>query len=263
MNKKDDNYNKKVLMLAVYAGEIMMKNGAEIYRVEDTIVRICTACGIKVTEVFCTPTGIFISIDPGEDDLGAQTYIKRMRGLTTDMAKISLVNDFSRQFTSDDTSVEEAMEILRKIDRKRPYHTQLRIMAAGLVALCFCVVFGGEFPDALIACIAGGASYTISAYLSRYEINYFIHGFLCCAAASIIALACCEFVPNTSYGPIIIGTLMIYVPGVAITNSIRDFLSGDMLSGLARMAEAVITAASLAAGAGIVIQVWTMMGGGV
>ncbi|MBQ0079480.1 MAG: threonine/serine exporter family protein [Eubacterium sp.] len=259
----DSNYNKKVLMLAVYAGEIMMKNGAEIYRVEDTIVRMCSACGIKSTEVFSTPTGIFISIDPGDDSQEAQTYIKRMRGLTTDMGKISLVNNFSRRFTSDDTSVEEAMAILRKIDGKRTYHTQIRIMAAALVAMCFCVIFGGGFPDALIACVAGGASYTISAYLSKYEINYFIHGFLCCAAASIIALLLCGVVPNTSYQPIIIGTLMIYVPGVAITNSIRDFLSGDMLSGLARMADAVITAASLAAGAGIVIQIWTMTGGGI
>ena len=44
-------------MLAIRAGTIMMKSGAEIYRVEDTIERICKACGIEYVNVFATPTG--------------------------------------------------------------------------------------------------------------------------------------------------------------------------------------------------------------
>ena len=54
---------------------------------------------------------------------------------------------------------------------------------------------------------------------------------------------------------------MLFVPGVAITNSIRDFLSGDMLAGLTRMVEAFLTAVSLAAGAGLVLKLWVMIGG--
>ncbi|MFQ7474032.1 MAG: threonine/serine exporter family protein, partial [Anaerovoracaceae bacterium] len=64
-----------------------------------------------------------------------------------------------------------------------------------------------------------------------------------------------------SYEPIIIGSIMLFVPGVAITNSIRDFLSGDMLSGIARMTEAVLTAVSLAAGAGVMLKLWGVIGG--
>ena len=73
-------FQKKVLILALYAGEIMMKSGAEIYRVEDTIQRICKACGINYVEVFATPTGIFLSLDKGGDDDDTLTYIKRIQG---------------------------------------------------------------------------------------------------------------------------------------------------------------------------------------
>ena len=59
----------------------------------------------------------------------------------------------------------------------------------------------------------------------------------------------------------VMGCIMLFVPGVAITNSIRDFLSGDMLSGLARLTEAFLIGISLAAGAGVVIKLWTMTGG--
>ena len=54
---------------------------------------------------------------------------------------------------------------------------------------------------------------------------------------------------------------MLFVPGVALTNSIRDFLSGDMLSGVSRLVEALLTAVSLAAGAGVVLKLWDLMGG--
>ena len=81
-------YQKKILILAIYAGEIMMKNGAEIYRVEDTITRICKACGINYIEVFATPSGIFVSLDKGGDENDTQTYIKRIKGTGTDLNKI-------------------------------------------------------------------------------------------------------------------------------------------------------------------------------
>ena len=101
----------------------------------------------------------------------------------------------------------------------------------------------------------------MSGFLSRYSINYFIRGLCCCAAAAFLALLASAVIPGADYSAIIIGTLMIFVPGVAITNSIRDFLSGDMLSGLARATEAFIIAISLAVGAGMVLTLWYSVGG--
>ena len=236
-------YQKKILILAIYAGEIMMKNGAEIYRVEDTITRICKACGINYIEVFATPSGIFVSLDKGGDENDTQTYIKRIKGTGTDLNKISMINEFSREFTTTDLSVEAGMKILKKIDNQKSYPAGLRLL-------------GAAFP-------AGMICYAFSRFLARYETNFFIQGFCCCMLSAFIAVFASATIPNASYEPIISGVLMIFGPGVAITNSIRDFLSGDMLSGLARMTEAVLTAISLAAGAGVVLKLWSYMGGAV
>ncbi|MDE8735358.1 threonine/serine exporter family protein, partial [Eubacteriales bacterium DFI.9.88] len=97
--------------------------------------------------------------------------------------------------------------------------------------------------------------------LKRFSINYFIRGFCCCAVSAAIALTAAAFIPGTNSNTIIIGTLMIFVPGVAITNSIRDFLSGDMLSGLARATEAALIAISLAAGASVIMKIWNSVFG--
>ena len=257
----DKARKKSILLLAVRAGEIMMKSGAEISRVEDTIVRICKACDIDNVEVFAMPTGIFVTLDNDVSGDSVSTYIRRIRSSETDLHKISMVNQFSREFTTTDLSIEAGMQRLDEIERAKRYHFLVRLLGASLCAACFAVLFGGNSVDFVCAFFTGMACYTLSRLLEKYEINFFIRGMFCCALAAFIALTIAASFPAAGYQPIISGTIMLFVPGVAITNSIRDFLSGDMLAGLTRMVEAVLTAVSLAAGAGIIIKLWSLLGG--
>ncbi len=252
---------KRILILAVRAGEIMMKAGAEIYRVEDTIERICKACGMDHVDVFAMPTGIFVTVDKGFEADDTYTYIRRIKSSETDLNKISRVNDFSRTFTTTDMSVEEGLDMLDEIEKEKKYPIAVRVIGASLAASCFSVLFGGNAMDFIIAFLIGAVCYAFSRILSHADVNFFIHGLCCCAMAAFFALVAAASIPGAHYGMIIAGCLMLFVPGVAITNSIRDFLSGDMVSGLGRMAEAFLTAVSLAAGAGIVIKLWDMLGG--
>lgn len=256
-----DIFQKKVLMLACYAGEIMMKNGAEIYRVEDTITRICRACHMDNIEVFATSMGIFVSLDKGGKDDDPLTYLKRIKGIDTNLEKISMINHFSREFTTTDLSVEDGMKMLDEINMSKSYPYLARLLGAAFISSFFCLIFGGSVMDFLSAFITGIIAYMFSGFLQKYETNFFIRGFCSCALATFIAILISSSVPNTSYEPIIIGSIMIFVPGVAITNSIRDFLSGDMLSGIARMTEALLTAVALAAGTGVILNLWSVIGG--
>jgi len=250
---------KRVLILAVRAAEIMMKSGAEIYRVEDTIMRICRACKIPYVEVFATPTGVFVTIGSGGENGDVETYVKRIHGFDTDLTKISKINDFSRVFTNTDLSVEDGMKQLQAIDQGALYPLPVRLLGAALISAFFCSIYSGGILDSLCALVTGVAAYSLSYLLSKYEINLFMKGMCCCALTTAIALAATTLGLPIDFSSIAIGSLMLFVPGVPITNSIRDFLSGDMLSGLARLMEAVLIAVSLAAGAGIVIKIWAII----
>ncbi len=254
-------FQKRILILAVRAGEIMMKSGAEIYRVEDTITRICKAGNISYVDVFATPTGIFVTMDEGSRDSEVFTYVRRIKNSKTDLTKISDVNRFSREFTTTDLSVDEGMNILTEIEKKPSYPLWLQIAGAAIIASFFCGLLGGSPKDFIAAFVIGAFSYSLSLLLNLAELNFFIRGFCCCFFATFLALLAAALGLAPSYGDTIIGVMMIFVPGVAITNSMRDFLSGDMVSGLARTAEAVIIAFSLATGAGLMLKLWTMMGG--
>ncbi|MFV0517377.1 MAG: threonine/serine exporter family protein [Aminipila sp.] len=251
---------KKILILALFAGEIMMKSGAEIYRVEDTITRICKACNIPYVEVFVTPTGIFLSLDKGEDS-EMFTFIKRIKGTGTDLGKISMTNQFSRDFVNTDLSIEEGMERLKQISQTKLYNIWLRVLGAACACSFFCKMFNGDWKDFACAFIVGACSYVLSVGFDKIETNYFIKGFFCTAFAALMALVCSSTGLGSSSGPITIGALMLFVPGVAITNAIRDFLAGDMLSGVARAVEAFFVAISLATGAGVMLRLWVTLGG--
>lgn len=252
---------KKVLILALHAGELMMKSGAEIYRVEDTITRICKACRIPYVEVFAAPTGIFLSLDEGSEDSDMHTFIKRIKGTSIDLEKISRINHFSREFTSTDLSIDAGLTILKEIANIKPYPLVIRILGAALVSSFFALIFQGTIKDFFCAFFAGACSYVLSVFLDKLDINLFIRGFCCCAAATFIALGLFSAGLGSNLNSIIIGSIMIFLPGVALTNAVRDTLAGDMLSGASKGIEAVIIAVSIASGVGVAIKIWTILGG--
>ncbi len=258
MNKE---YQKKILILALYAGEIMMKSGAEIYRVEDTIVRICKACKIPYVECFATGTGIFLSLDTGRPDDDMYTFLKRIDSTSIDLWKISEINSFSREFSTTDLSVEKGLELLKKIDAKKTYRLPVKFLGACLIGSSFCLMFGGGIVDCIGALFAVAAAYFLSFIIDKLKFNNFIKIFLSCAFSTSIALLL-NFTGLTSFiGPIIIGSVTIFLPGVAITNSARDLLSGEMLAGIARGTEAIISAVAIASGVGLILQLWQVLGG--
>jgi uncharacterized membrane protein YjjP (DUF1212 family) len=257
-----DTKQKKILLLAVRAGELLMKHGAETYRVEDTIERICKACGVPYVEVFATQTGIFVSIDQGTDESDVFTYVKRISGgNSTDLKKVSEINKFSREFVSTDMTIEEGSERLREIKHIKPLPIAVQLLGAALISAFFCLLFEGGIADSLWAAGIGIASYTLSLVLAKFSLNYFMKGFCCSALACVLSLLVCSPFEGLHYASMLIGVQMIFVPGGAITRCIRDFLAGHMVSGLAKMAEVFIIAISLATGAGIVLALWSSMGG--
>ena len=231
-----NSVQKKVLILALYAGEIMMKSGAEIYRVEDTIVRICKACKIDYVECFATTTGIFVSVDSGKEDSDMHTFIKRIKGTEINLSRISAVNSFSRIFSTTDLSIEKGFEQLKKIDAEPRYGILIRILGAFLVGMFFCPIYRGTILDMPVAGVISVITYLISCGIARLNFNDFIRIFLSSAAAAGMVLAAAAMDVADSISPIVLAATTIFLPGVAITNAARDLLSGDMVSGVARLA---------------------------
>ncbi len=145
--------------------------------------------------------------------------------------------------------------------RRLPFpkdHVQLLSGLCG--AFCFAMMFGGSLRSALAAAGAGAGGQLVSAVVRRHEVP---GGFQKISTAALITLVCillCSAL-HTSASHAIIGALMILTPGIAFTMGIRDFVQGDYLSGTIRMIDALLIAASIAHGHGLVLRLYTVFTG--
>lgn len=253
---------KKVFEFALELGEVMLRNGAETYRVEDTMTRILKVTGCSDTEVFVTPTGIFATLN--NEDMEALSYTKRVDHRTLHLYKVSLTNDLSRHFCRGDYSVDEAREQLDSIKKEASYSPLMVILATIAASWAFTYMFDGTHMDAMCSAIIGSIVGTMVVLLKRLSFSkFFIDLFGGIFIATLGLLLHKGFGLGLHFESIIAGAIMPFVPGVALTNAIYDTIQGNLLSGISRATEAVIIAASLAAGIGGILSGYESILGGI
>jgi uncharacterized membrane protein YjjP (DUF1212 family) len=245
------NEQKQVLLLAMKAGEIMLESGSEVYRVEDTIERICYACKVPYVECLITTTVITVSLGDDEADGEINTIVKRIKSIRTDLERVSRVHAFVRDFTTKNISVEEGFSILRSIEEIPHFKLPVRLIGVMLVSVFFTLMSKGSLIDGAFSILAGTSAYILSLGIGRLKINPFISIFASCFLCASLAFLCYLTGLTSSLSSIIIGGIIVFLPGVAITNAARDLLSGDMLAGIARVVQSSLTSIAIAGGVGV------------
>lgn len=230
--------------VCLLAGRIMLQNGAETYRVEDTMIRMAKAANVTAHS-FVTPTGIIFSVE-GE----MTTRLVRVTERAIDLQKVTEANDVSRAFCNHSISIDEASLRLQTIDRSRhAYNFLIQVLAAGVSSGCFLIMFQGPWVDFLPACVCGGLGFSCSLYFQRFMRIKFVAEFLASFIVGLISLLFSSVGIGRAQDVIIIASLMPLVPGLLITNAIRDLIAGHLVAGTSKGIEALLTA--LAIGGGI------------
>lgn len=251
----------EVLEAAVEAGRIILESGGETYRVEETILRICRAFGIAQADCFVTPTGI---IATAKDETGRDiTLVKSIFTRTVNLDKISCVNDLSRHIANKGTELSEVNKRLREIDSAAGYGAAVTLPASAIGAGIFTLLFGGDLRDAAVALVCGFLIQVMILFQKRIGVNDFFVNVTGGAAAAAVAVAAHRLGLAAHLNVIVIGSIMLLVPGMAILNAIRDTIAGDLLSGVSRAAEAMLIAAAIAVGTGLVMLAGVKLLGGV
>ncbi|WP_191559695.1 threonine/serine exporter family protein [Metabacillus idriensis] len=252
--KIQQNYSYQVMEVCLLAGKIMLISGAETYRIEDTMMRIAASYGVKKSHSYVTPTGIIFSIESNEP---TKTKLIRIMERTTDLDKVANVNSISRKISNGDLNVEEAYDLLKEIeDAPSTYSLLLQVIAASIASGCFMIMFQGQWGDFFPAVLAGGSGFLAVIYFHRLVPIKFFAEFL---AAFIIGLLAYLFVKigfGMEMDKVIIGSVMPLVPGLLITNAVRDLMAGHLISGLSKGAEAFLTAFAIGSGIAVVFSLF-------
>lgn len=229
------------------AGKLLLENGAETNRVEDTMTRLCYAFGASIVDAYATPTLLMISFTLNDQLVH---NIKRVHISETNLSKIDEVNTLSREACSGKITFEQLQKSLDEIKNQKAYSTAFKLCGAAITSFGFALFFGGTVLDALCSLVIGILIQMAVTFFTQIHVSsifkFTLSGFLLTA----LSVFSHHFI-GSGLNVVTISTLMLLVPGLAITNAIKDSVNGDLVSGLARGVESVLTAISIALGSGI------------
>lgn len=248
-----------LLNFAVGVGEVILSSGGETHRVEDTVERILSVQKGRMPETFVTPTGFFASIQGNLS--GTITKFRRISKRATNLEKLTRANSLSRNFVEGKITLQEGFEELEAIEQIKPFPLRTVILSYGVVCFSFALLFNGTIFDALSAFVVGILLGFISQIMSLKKVPPFLVSLFGGVVVAIFTLSFYLLGFGTTYDTVITGSIMPLVPGMALTNSVRDIMNGDFISGAAMLAEALITAVAVAAGVGVVLSIFNMLGG--
>jgi uncharacterized membrane protein YjjP (DUF1212 family) len=248
---------------AVLAGELMLTSGAETYRVEDTISRILRTSEFERCDVFVVTTGITVTL--ADWRVGKNiSMVRRIGDKEINLGRIHFVNEVSREYCNGSISLKEAFHRLRHIQKRKAVYPQYLINICTLAASgFFTLLLGGLWLDGLLAAF-NGLFLVAALYLSgKRKINIFVVNMVFAFFISFATLFVHSlWLPQINIDLVIAGSVMVLLPGVAITNAIRDTLAGDYMSGAARAIEAFVIAMTVGVGMGTGLMLCDAVVGG-
>lgn len=249
-----------VLDAALEAGCILLKNGAEIFRVEETIYRICRYYGVYSCNVFTLTNGIFLTAGNTTEPYFAK--VKHLPVGGSNLGRVAAVNQLSREIEQGKYTIEEVIKKLDEIKKSPEKPNIAKLLAAGFGCGAFCILFQGTAFDCMTAFVAGVSYYVFKLYIEKGNLSKITSNLCGGILITIICLISYRLqFGNHLYG-MIAGSIMPLVPGVPFTNSIRDFADGDYISGAVRMLDAIMVFFSIAIGMGFVFLLYHHVMGG-
>ena len=240
----------KLLTVTLDIGTGLLEIGAEVHRVEDTMNRIAAAYGVCKSDVFVITSGMHATWRL--EDGSTLTETRRVHEKGTDLTLLEQYNDLSRRICRERPSPEEAAALVKQVrDSEAPrlhrYRYVYPLFSMGAAA-SFAVFFGGDLLDGLASGIGGLGVFLLGNLLRKHFDSGLVQTLINSFLTACFCILMCQLGLGHNVDKVMIGTVMLLVPGVSCTTALRDMMAGDTISGLLRLCNALLTAGALACG---------------
>ena len=249
---KDDYDASYILSLVLDIGEEMLTCGAEINRVEDSIYRMLTSYGYRKVNVFAIPEYISVSIVDYTGKIITQS--RRIYKFSNDFYRLEQLNELSRHTCAHKPTVTELFNRLDTMDSVfYAKNTSIIALAYFLGGSCFCMFLGGDLGDGFAAGVVALIFLAMGRFSKVQNMNKIFYTALSALLGGMAAIVLSHIGVGQHVDKIMIGDIMLLIPGMALTTAIRDMLCGDLIAGILRFLESVMVAGAIALGYAIPI----------
>lgn len=227
-------------------GEQMIVCGAEIHRAEDSVKRMCTALGAKSVDIFIITSSIIATVETSDGATYTQT--RRIESTETDIERLHQLNNLSREICNKAMTADEIREELCSIQQTKTYPFWFVCLSCAIIAGAFTLFFGGNLVEAMLSFVIGALVRFVILLTDKTIGNKIFAKCVCSFTATALAFLCLKVGFVADVDKLIIGNIMTLIPGIGLTNALRDLFTGDSIAGMLRSIEAVLIALAIAAG---------------
>lgn len=239
------NYNK-IVQGILDIGESMLKSGAENFRLEDSLYRMCKSYGFVRYDVFVIPSNIQITVETPEGEF--ITQVRKIESFDMHFDRLDYLNDLCRYVcrnTPDETELRQRYE---EVLSRPPQRWFTHYVASIMGGTGFAVFFGSNFEDAIVAVIVSLMIAIVGKWLSEREPNLMAYNLILSFLAEVIIIVSTRNGLGSHPERIMIGIVMLLISGLSTTNGIREILQRDYISGAINIMNSILGAAGIACG---------------
>ena len=239
------NYNK-ILQGILDIGEAMLQSGAENFRLEDSLYRMCKSYGFTRSDVFVIPSNIQITVETPEGDI--ITQIRHIESTDINFDRLDYLNNLSRYVCQNKPDEKKLREKYLEVMNREEQHPAVKYFAGVMGGTGFAVFFGCGFMDAIVAVIVSLMIVVVGEWLSKRESNLMVYNMILSFLSEVIIILLVRLGIGSHAEWIMIGIVMLLISGLGVTNGIRDLLQRDFISGSLNIMNAFLGAAGIAFG---------------
>lgn len=245
------NYNK-IVQGILDIGEAMLISGAENFRIEDSLYRMCRSYGFIRYDVFVIPTNIQITVETAEGEI--ITQVRHIENADFDFDQLDYMNNLCRYVCQNTPDEKTLREKYLEVKNRPPQKKITRYCAAIMGGTGFAVFFGSDFMDAIVAVIVSVMIVVVGDWLSKREGNLFIYNTILSFLSELIIVLATRNGLGSHPDRIMIGIVMLLISGLSTTNGIREILQKDYISGFINIMNSILGAAGIAVGTGLAMM---------
>ncbi len=234
---------KELLEVAGQFAYLMLSSGAETGRVESTIDYVGKAVGVPVICHVTMTSILLVNQDSG------RSYVVKVPRYQVDLQMVHDLNHLSRQLSQGQIDFETFTREVERLSQGVPHFPLWQqYLGAGFVSMAPNLVDLAPFSDFLLTFFLGIFAHFLNREASRWMVPPYLAVGLSAFMISMLINGFYHLGWGQTFEVLLISSLMPLVPGVALTNSLRELLGGHTISGLVRAVNALLIATAIGGG---------------
>jgi len=249
---------RDVIILSLFAGQMLLQNGADSKRVEETVHRLGTGLGADWMDVVVLADAIIAStVNSGE----FRTKVRRAPGRGVNMQTIADVTDLSYRLDRGELDRFQLRSELRRIDEQgRNYNRWVVVAGVGFACASFSRLFGGDVPVFMVTWLAASLAMFTRQELHRRQFNDLLIVIATAFVAGCVASLATIFQLSPEPSTALAASVLLLVPGVPLVNATEDIINDYYVTGITRGVLGMLTSLGIALGLTMAMQIMGVPG---